>query len=86
MSKLNSDRLWALLAFGAVVVANAKLQLGIDQAQMEALLYAVIAFIVGKSWRSSAPGAVIEAMAPALIEAATDAVDGSKDPETDVGA
>ena len=68
--KLNSDRLWALVAYAALLVLNAKLQLGVPPEQMTELLYAVIAFVVGKSIRGTTAGSFVSALMPKLTEAA----------------
>lgn len=79
--KFNSDRLWALAGYAAVLMANAYLALGIPEEQLTELLYAVIAFILGKSIRGTTGGSFVQALAPKLIEATA-----RIEPKVDVGA
>ena len=76
LTKLNSDRLWAVLAFAGLVVVNTYFELGIDLEQIKQIGYAVIALVLGKSIR----GTGIEAAAGAGIAALTTAVDGAVSP------
>ncbi len=69
LQKLNSDRLWALVTYFAVVVANVKMGLGVPAEQMTELLYAVVTFVVGKSLRGTVGGSMIEALVPMLSKA-----------------
>tara|TARA_Y100000034_G_C6871529_1_gene397972 strand:+ start:112 stop:366 length:255 start_codon:yes stop_codon:yes gene_type:complete len=70
LSKLNSDRLWALLLFIAVVAGNASLDLGIEQEQLELVAYGVIAFILGKSVRGTGMQNVVDMVVGALSQGA----------------
>ena len=70
LSKLNSDRLWALLLFIAVIAANAVFDMGITQEKLELLSYAVIAFILGKSVRGTGMQSVIDLVVGGLSQAA----------------
>lgn len=85
-TKLLSDRLWVVLLFLAVVVCNTVLSLGITDAHLTQLCFAVIAFVLGKSWRATtAHSGLIEAAVPQLIAiapAAIDAAVGAIKPDT----
>jgi hypothetical protein len=54
-AKLSSDRLWATLGFFALLVANSRLNLGLSDDQLANAAYLTIAFVLGKSFRSSTP-------------------------------
>lgn len=65
--KVVSDRLWALLAFVGLVFANQLLGLGVTDEQITEVLYATLAFILGKSLRGTVGGKVLEgALVPGL--------------------
>lgn len=69
-TKILSDRLWMLLLFVGIVVGNSLLDIGISDTHMTALAFAVISFVLGKSWRETYPGGgLIEALVPQAIEA-----------------
>jgi len=82
MDKLKSDRLWALIAYVALVVANAKLHLGIDEKTMTEICYVAGAFILGKSLRGTTTGSMLSALVPGvpgtLLEAVVDKGKGKK--------
>ena len=63
-TKLKSDRLWALLLFLALLVGNAAFDMGLSDDQIREALYAVIAFILGKSVRGTIAGSAIIALLP----------------------
>ena len=63
--KFNSDRLWAIVAYGLLLVANARMGLGIDPEAMTELSYVVIAFVLGKSVRGT--GNALSALLPAAF-------------------
>lgn len=60
LDKLNSDRLWVALGYFAVLVANAKLNLGLTDDLLVAASYVAVAFILGKSLRGTAAGKLLE--------------------------
>lgn len=68
--KLNSDRLWALGAYIALLIANAQLGLGIAEEQMTQLCYAVIAFVLGKSIRGTSTEGLVQKLVPAAMKVA----------------
>jgi hypothetical protein len=74
--KLTSDRLWALIAYFIIVIANAKLNLGLDEKTMTEITYVAGAFILGKSLRGTSAGGILSAMIPGvagqLLEVADD--------------
>ena len=59
IEKLMSDRLWVLAGYFALVAANAKIPLGITDDIMTEILYAVLAFIIGKSLRGTSGGSIL---------------------------
>lgn len=80
VEKLKSDRMWALLLYVGLLVANAKFNLGVTEDQMTEVLYAVIAFIVGKSVRGTTAGSLVKALGPVLSTSAEAVVDGDDPP------
>lgn len=70
LSKLNSDRLWALALFIAVIAANAAFDLGVEQEQLELIAYGVIAFILGKSVRGTGMQSIVDAVVAAMSKGA----------------
>lgn len=81
--KLTSDRLWAMLGFGAFLIANQQLGLGVPDEHVTKLAYAVIAFVLGKSWRSTIPGGIAAKALPQLIEMASPAEEPATDPHVE---
>lgn len=59
-AKFKSDRLWALLGFLALLVSNAMFDIGLTEDQMTDALWATIAFIGGKSLRSTTGGTIFD--------------------------
>ncbi len=67
LQRLRSDRLWALLAFVALILVNSMFNLGLDvpgaAEETSALAmagYSTIAFILGKSIRGTVGGSLFE--------------------------
>ena len=67
MEKLKSDRLWALLGFAALLVANAMFDLGLGPEEIKPIMWSVLAFILGKSVRSTTGGTLFAGMAEAAV-------------------
>ncbi len=87
-SKLNSDRLWALVAFGGLVIANAQFSFGLEvipegaqASPLMLLAYAVIAFILGKSLRGSAGGSIAETIFERIVPGGTSLLAEKADPD-----
>ena len=86
LSKLNSDRLWAMLAFLCLIVANAAFGLGLevvgDGADYSPLTMAgitVATFILGKSVRGTGAENVIATAVSTLSGAAGKAIEALPD-------
>lgn len=66
LPKIFSDRLWALLAFLVLVLVNAIFDLGLEHAPVGqdstivVTMYAVVAFILGKSIRGTVGGSILK--------------------------
>ena len=56
IAKVVSDRLWALVLYIALVLANASFQLQISEEQMTEIAYIVGGFIAGKTIRGTVVG------------------------------
>lgn len=68
LKKFNSDRLWVVLGYLALVFANTWWEVGIPDATMTEIMYVVIAFVLGKSLRGTVGGSLLETGQDALTE------------------
>lgn len=68
-TKLISDRLWVLLLYVVLVFANQWLALGVPDEQLTEVLWAVLAFILGKSLRGTGVGNILAGLIPGGLKA-----------------
>lgn len=68
ISKLKSDRLWALGAYAGFMILNIKAELGVPAEQMTELMWAVLAFIGSKGLRGTVGGNMLEQAVPMVTK------------------
>jgi hypothetical protein len=66
LAKLKSDRLWALVAFLALLFVNASYDLGLSEKEITNAMWATIAFVLGKTFRSTTGGTLFGALVEAF--------------------
>jgi len=68
LAKLVSDRLWAFLAFLALLIADSAYDLGLPEEHMTNAMYVTMALILGKSIRGTQGGSMLQGLVTQVMK------------------